>query len=243
MNHECGLDVTYCDDCETELEAGQTGQCEDCQPPKEYTFSQLSDAAKEKARDALRYSEHYLYDEWWDSVYEDAARVATILGLDITERCSTANGKIYQAPAINFSGFSSQGDGACFRGSYRFNSKAVDEISAYCSNAELVSMATALHTLQLVRRLHGLEPFSAEITTSGNYSHSGAMSVIVNAYDINGEDDEALGDLDDEVTQIMHDFADWIYKSLETEHDYLMSDEVVDEQLVDEMFDVEGHTI
>lgn len=29
--HECGLDVTHCDVCGDELEAGQTGLCDDCQ--------------------------------------------------------------------------------------------------------------------------------------------------------------------------------------------------------------------
>ena len=43
-----------------------------------YEFDELTAKAKEKAREWFR--EHALEDEWWDSVYEDAARV----GLDIT---------------------------------------------------------------------------------------------------------------------------------------------------------------
>lgn len=38
-----------------------------------YSFSELSESAKERARD--RYRQHYLDYEWWESTYEDAARI------------------------------------------------------------------------------------------------------------------------------------------------------------------------
>ncbi|NQW81123.1 MAG: antitoxin of toxin-antitoxin stability system [Polaromonas sp.] len=205
-----------------------------------YSFSELSEKAKDKARDALRYTGHYLEHGWWDSVYDDAARAATILGLDIMETERPRKNKAYLVPAINFSGFSSQGDGACFRGSYCFNPKAVAEIQDYCNDAELLRIATELHTLQLARRLHGFAPFKASITTSGRYSHSHSMSVDVE-YDECAEDE--IDAITDEVTQIMRDFADWIYNSLEAEHDYLMSDECVDQELSEENFDEDGNSI
>lgn len=49
---------------------------------KIYTFDELSDAAKEKARDWWR--SLIGYDEWWESVYEDAERVhIQIKGFDL----------------------------------------------------------------------------------------------------------------------------------------------------------------
>ena len=45
---------------------------------------------------------------------------------------------------------------------------------------------------------------------------------------------------EDQFAQLMRDFADWVYKTLEAEHDYLISDEVVDEHLAEEKFDVNG---
>lgn len=208
-----------------------------------YTFSELSEPAKDKARDALRYSEHYLCDEWWDGVYEDAARMAEILGLDIMETERPRKSKSFLVPAINFSGFSSQGNGACFRGSYRFSPEAVAKMTAETNDEELIRIATALHTLQVARRLQGLEPFTANITTPGWYSHSGSMDVDVNSEDKDDEHCEVGDDFEDEVTQLMRDFADWVYKSLEDEHDYLTSDEAVDEQLDDETFDEDGSVI
>lgn len=46
-----------------------------------------------------------------------------------------------------------------------------------------------------------------------------------------GEPDE------DRFRKLMNDFADWIYKQLEAEHDWLYSDECVDEQLRDQEFE------
>lgn len=41
----------------------------------------------------------------------------------------------------------------------------------------------------------------------------------------------------------MRAFAEWIYETLEAEHDYLMSDEVVDMQLEDQTFDENGSEV
>lgn len=242
MKHPCRLDITYCGTCSTELEEGQVGVCDDC---RTYTFAQLSDNAKDKARDALRYTDHYLEYEWWDSVYEDAARIATILGIDLMRTERRKVGKSYETPDISFSGFCSQGDGACFAGHYHFNPNSVAEINAYCNDEKLISIATELFTLQLARRLLGLESFSAAITTAGSYSHSNAMSVEVHFEEDDEHPIDAIEDdaIEDEVTNVMRSFADWIYATLEKEHDYLMSDEVVDDQLADETFDEDGVSV
>ena len=57
--------------------------------------------------------------------------------------------------------------------------------------------------------------------------------------------DEAQPTADEEQTllTLMRRFADWIYKSLENEHDYLTSDEVVTESLADLLFDEDGTVI
>lgn len=46
-----------------------------------YKFDELGDAAKEKAREWYRSSA--LDYEWWDSVYEDAARMGALIGIQI----------------------------------------------------------------------------------------------------------------------------------------------------------------
>jgi hypothetical protein len=69
------------------------------------------------------------------------------------------------------------------------------------------------------------------------------MSVTVEADD--DQDVVKMNDegLEDDVTQLMRDFADWIYKNLEAEHDYLTSDECIDQYLAEEKFDADGDMI
>lgn len=205
----------------------------------EFKFSELSDEAKQKARDNFT-SDDYPYDEWWDSVYEDANRVAKILGLDIESTRALKSGGTVLDIDISFSGFWSQGDGASFKGSYAFNVDAYQQMKDYCSDDELIRIATTLTAMQIARRLQGLAYFTANIAISGNYSHSGCMRVEVNSEDEDDEHCQISLDEEDQITQLFRDFADWIYKSLETEHDYLCSDEVVDERLAEETFDEDG---
>ncbi len=80
-----------------------------------YQFPELSDAAKEKARSWYR--ELGPHDDWWDAVYEDFERVCEILGIRLkTTPVRLMGGGTRAKPCIWFSGFWSQGDGACFEG-------------------------------------------------------------------------------------------------------------------------------
>jgi hypothetical protein len=212
----------------------------------EFEFSELSDSAKETARNEYRSGDHLWYD-WWDCIYEDAVRMGTLIGINIsmTTRLGRDRKTAVHDIDIFFSGFYSQADGASFEGHYRYAPEAVANVVSETTDEELLRIAQELTLLQLTRRLQGLESFSATIRTSGNYSHSGTMNVKVNSED---EDDEYINmseDLEDDVTRLMRNFADWIYKQLEAEHDFLTSDEYIDERLNegDDMFDEDGAII
>ena len=78
-----------------------------------YQFPELSDAAKEKARSWYR--ELGPHDDWWDAVHEDFERVCDILGIRLkTTPARMMGGGTRAKPCIWFSGFWSQGDGACY---------------------------------------------------------------------------------------------------------------------------------
>ena len=63
-------------------------------------------------------------------------------------------------------------------------------------------------------------------------------------FDIHDFGVDEVGEPDEDAfAQLMRDFADWIYKTLEAEHDWLTSDEVVDEALAEETFDEDGAVI
>ena len=78
-----------------------------------YQFPELSHAAKAKARSWYR--EAAFHDDWWDAVYDDFDRICEILGVSLkTRSVRLMGGGTRQKLCIWFSGFSSQGDGACY---------------------------------------------------------------------------------------------------------------------------------
>jgi hypothetical protein len=221
-----------------------------------YKFEELSDRAKEKARSWYR--EGQLDYDWWDFIYEDAMRMAEILGIEVDFRYHgprSPGKKGYKEPKIWFSGFSHQGSGACWEGSYRYAKGALKKLQSEAparyqyfkpdgtmewtenkGNIELHRIAKALQKVQ-DRHFYKLVATS---THRGHYNHSGCMSIEV-------EHDEApyrdLGDAEDDIKDALRDFADWIYRRLEEEHDWLTSDEQVDESIIanEYTFDEEGN--
>lgn len=213
-----------------------------------YSFAELSDAAKEAARERHR-GEGYLDYDWWDSVYDDAVECGRLLGIQIGTLSNThPNGRESHQPDISFSGFSSQGDGASFVGRYRPPENMLAVLQHAPEDTELARIAQALASRQMATKLVDNDQLVANITgrNTTHYSHSGTMNVEVTWQDqeTNGFDsgtDRAVTDEEEkDITQLMRDFADWIYDMLEKEHDWLMSDECVDEYLSDLTFDDEG---
>ena len=172
--------------------------------------------------------------EWWDAVCEDFYEICKILGieLDAREPC--------------FSGFWSQGDGASWAGIYRAQGLGYTGLAplhtydqAPAKMREHAPLDEELHRIAdelcLLGRIYG--PVCAKIRRlyGGNYVHSSTMQID------NWEfyDDEKNEDMPDEIAEhvegtlleLFRALADWLYKSLEREHDYLTSDEAVIETL------------
>ena len=191
-----------------------------------FKYEELDDRAKDKAKDWYR--QFIFMDSGdWEFVYEGAVQIAQILGIEIDRRpYRTVGGDTRSEPVIYFSGFWSQGDGACFEGSYRYAKGATKKIREYAQqDTELHRIADGLQNIQR-RNFYKL---CARMTHSGRYSHSGCMDVSVWHYDDQYRD---IGDAEDEVTQLMRDFADWIYDQLEKEYEYQCSDIVVEESII-----------
>lgn len=183
-----------------------------------YTFDELSDAAKEKAREWYR--QHAMDYEWWDGVYETAQTGGAMLGIDMNHKGKN--------PCIWFSGFSSQGDGAYFEGTYRYKkgwrAALLHEFGPGDTLTELLRIGAALQRAQ--------QPYLYQLVATcehrGHYNHSGCMVVDVEHSEHRYRD---IGVAEDDVRDTLRDFADWIYKSLEAEYDWLNGDEQVDESI------------
>lgn len=198
-----------------------------------YKYDELSDAAKEKAR------EWYVSCDDGDvsAVYEDAARMGALMGIDLRTRpVKLMGGGIRYDPCIYYSGFWSQGDGACFEGTYRYQKGCAKAVESECGgqDKELIRIAQGLQEVQR-KNFYRLRASTAQ---RGHYQHSGCMSVSVEDC---GSKYRNLGDAEDTVTQLLRDFADWIYARLEAEYEYQTSDAAVEENILANEYEFDEH--
>lgn len=188
-----------------------------------YNYDELSDEAKEKARAWYSDGDDFQFDA--EFVYNDASTIGKLMGIDLdTKPVKLMGGGTRYDPCIWYSGFWNQGDGACFEGTYRYQKGAVKAVGAHTGNSdpELIRIAQGLQDVQK-RHFYKLR---ARTSHRGPYYHSGYMAVEVCHYDDQYRD---IGDAEDEITQLLRDFADWIYEQLEAAYEYRMEDEVIEE--------------
>lgn len=179
-----------------------------------FTFDELDDDAKERAREWFR--EGGFNYEWWDFTLDQAREIGAVLGFDIPEK----NG-------IAFSGFWSQGDGASFSATWRAPKAPYKRMKAlgfdwtHESVKPLLEMADAMAVL-LCNMTRSERDEGATIYRSGRSVHEGSMRIGPDGYEPEHAED---------LLDIARDFAHWVYRSLEREWDYMNSDEVVDESI------------
>ena len=187
-----------------------------------FKFSELSDKAKARAREWYR--QGALDYEWYDAVYEDAATIADILGIDLrTRKYTFQNGTVkHNGTNIGFSGFWSQGDGAHFEGTYKYAKGAPKAIKKHApKDAELLRIAEALQKIQS----QYFYKLAATVKHRGHYQHENCTDILVY------HTDDYRDVPEDDIIELLRDFMRWIYSQLEKEHDCLNSDEQVDEAI------------
>lgn len=190
-----------------------------------YQFDELTDDAKEKAREWFR--EASAGDNYFsENVIEDAAICAAILGINLrTKRVSLMGGGTRLKPCIYWSGFYSQGDGASFEGTYCYAKGARKAIRKHApQDAELHRIADELQEAQ--RKY--FYAICASIETCGWYSHSHSMQFSVTA---ERDNMPSIEEAEETIPELMRDFADWIFAQLRQEYEYQNSDECVDENI------------
>mgnify|MGYP000976801418 FL=1 len=188
-----------------------------------YQFDELDEKAKERAREWYRQGN---YDDtfWSECVIDDAKEIGTHMGMDIDN--------------IYFSGFWSQGDGACFEGTWRASDVKADKLKEYAPQDK-----------ELHRIVSGLADLAKEypegcftVKHRGHYSHSACTSFDVELPREQKEELEydspeykalqiKLNEDEDALIELARDFMDWIYRTLEKEYEYLNADEQVDESI------------
>lgn len=208
---------------------------------KLYQFDELSDDAKEKAR------------EWWrkgfefdgEHVIDTFVDVCNILGVELAyDNVPLMNGKTRRKPRIFYSGFYSQGDGACFEGTYRYKSDACERIREF-NNEKLNDIADKLKEIQ---SRYNFELYAQVKHVGRSYhEHSTEIRVDCNDWDLDKEGNEVTVTVSNEdqktVEELMRDLMRFLYDSLKSEHEYQLSDEVVDDDIRcnEYEFTEEGH--
>jgi len=185
-----------------------------------YKFHELTDeAARERALSWGR--EGFLDYPWWDFVYEDAKTIGALMGIEIA--------KIY------FSGFWSQGDGACFEGEYAYVKGSVKAVKDHApQDKRLHEIAERLQAIQKPN-FYLLE---ARVKQTGRYSHEYCTDIVVWNRDADSYDEPVDAE---EVRTALRDFMRWIYRQLEQEYEYLSSDEQMGEFLSSNEYDFDEH--
>jgi hypothetical protein len=180
-----------------------------------YSFEELTDEAQEKAIQDYRDT----YDSFdpfeSDCIVYEAKEIGKLIGIEID--------KIY------YSGFWSQGDGACFVGTYQYKKGGLKALKQYAPNDE--ELHRIGKELQEVQRRY-FYTICATVTHKGRYHHERSNDIDVvhhlseygNPVHVNDTDEE-------EVSEALRDYMRWIYKQLETQYEYCTSDEAIREEL------------
>ena len=218
-----------------------------------FTFDELDDRAKEKARDKFR--ENNLDYDWWDTVYGDAQKIGDLLGINIGEqRNRTVKGVEIRTPDISFSGFCQQGDGCSFGGMlwvHNLNgaiARINDEVSD--SDPALNTLARTAQdiyeqavTTRMTLRLKGQEDLDEvnDMRFLIENRNIWGSTTVVTPY----EDDSWHDEFTESLRDYARAFAAWIYKQLEAEYGHLQSNESIDDliQSGEFIFDEFGSTI
>lgn len=175
-----------------------------------YNFDELDESTQERALEKLYNinTDH----EWWDCEYESFKTIGKLMGINIDN--------------IYFSGFSSQGDGACFEGSYQFNKSGLKELlSIGIDDDELHTIARDLQALQR----KSFYRLSATIKHRGHYYHE--LCTDIDVIDDNATNGYPSNEVEEQVKTGLRSLMQWMYSQLNKQYDYLTSEEAIKETI------------
>jgi hypothetical protein len=179
---------------------------------KAYKFRELSDSAKQRVLEKF-YDINVDSDFWYKCDFEDIKEIGKIIGISIED--------------IYFSGFSSQGDGACFEGTYEYKKNSLKAIKDYApQDTTLHEIAKNLYEIQKIN----FYTIGAKVTHNGLYSHENCTEIDVYTRDRDGYFNDYLTittKTDTEIKEYLRDFMRWIYKCLNEDYDFLTEEKQI----------------
>lgn len=179
-----------------------------------------------------KYRDTNVQHDWWDFIYEQFVEKLKEIGIEVeTGAQQTRSGRVVHHPQIFFSGFWSQGDGACFAG--------------YVS--DWPKLLTAMGEERFIQ---DADSWVFKCCTGGRYCHSGTMGfdgelllgdnpfdpetqlLQHEAWALTHTSEKERDDLWNRLEAKFRELADELYSDLEAEYDHLTSDEQVVEYIL-----------
>ena len=195
-----------------------------------YQFNELSDSAKEVVRNWYR--EAGRGDNFFaEYVIDDAIELGKLMGFDFKTRgVKLHGGGMREKPCIYWSGFSSQGDGACFEASWSAKAVQTGKIKENAPTDKLLGcVALELERIALI-----FPTATFTVSHQGRYYHKNSTDFDISITDNEGQQIDTLQTAAAALDLIANtkDFMGWIYRQLERAYDYEQSNEAVDENIV-----------
>lgn len=180
-----------------------------------YQFDELSDEAKENAIEKLR-DINVNYPDWDDYLIDNWQEALEKIG--------------FQNAKIEYSGFWSQGDGASFTAD--INSEKIFSSMVYCRAQKDYPSA---RIIELAEKIYINDGFKMYLSRGrSNYSHERAVSInidVENPYRDNRFWAKIIERFENALDDFRIDLCHAIYKTLETNYNYLTSDEAIAEAI------------
>ena len=194
-----------------------------------FRFDELDDKAKEKARNWYR---GITCDDsfWSEYTIDEVVEQAGYMGIAIdTHQVPLMNGQTRSEPSVCWSGFSSQGDGACFDGEGRaFECHPEQVAEGWGEDSATTEIKRIAAEFGRIAKKYPESSFT--VKHRGHYSHENCTEF---EFDL-GEYPEHRAEIDaeeDALKAAAKDFMRWIYRQLEKEYEYHRSNEAVDENI------------
>ena len=170
-----------------------------------YKFDELSTESKETAISSFQEDDSYLDYDWHKDTINDFKTILELIG--------------YYNIEFYFSGFHSQGDGACFSARFSRNKQCLEKVKSYCPKEKKI--------LNIIEKIQSEIPLHEEyeIKHSGHYYHE----YCTNVYYLG--DNEKAEQLDERFLELSRQLMRILYEKLNTEYYYLNSDEAITEYI------------
>lgn len=191
---------------------------------KAYTFDELDDKAKERAREWFREGNAQDFSDMID--YDDYQEICSRLGVELDQRpVKLMGGSTRYEPKVWWELGYSQGDGACFEGRYTYRKGCLKLIKGWAPKDQKLAMIA--RDLIEAQKPHGYK-LTATVKQSGRGSASYNTDIEVS----DGRDDGPdLTESADAIRAALRLLMDWFYDYVRAEDQYRNEDEQVDDNI------------